>query len=178
MDRNSFKAMITTIAQTASVSNNLRAVVANELSDLAGDALFEMLDSLQDGTADISDAMELYDSFAGDSAAVAEEAPSSEVKKYDLVLLEKPGEDGLTPADIMSLLPCCRGSYLFPVEFEAREHESTAIGFMSDWMARALEYDYERSGLHDFIAVILDDMRLENENGEYSFGPFSVWLGR
>ena len=39
-----------------------------------------------------------------------------------------------------------------------------------------LDYDYEKSGLHDYIASILEDINLEDEDSEYDFKGIHVWL--
>ena len=49
---------------------------------------------------------------------------------------------------------------VYPIEFEAKYHESSAMGFISPKAAEQLDYDYDACGLHDFIAgtkvVMLD----------------------
>ena len=104
--------------------------------------------------------------------------------KYDIALIEKYGIDGLNKTDIDMLYGLVTDSAedgnreVFPIELEAREHESSAMGFISSTAADMLDYDYEISGLHNFIATILDDMNNENENHEYVYKGINIYLSR
>ena len=99
---------------------------------------------------------------------------------YDMVLIEKEGIAGLTTTDIVKLQDLIDIENLphgvFPIELEAHEHESSAMGFITPSAAETLCYDYETSGLHDFIANILDGMNLENENHIYKFKNLTIYL--
>lgn len=101
---------------------------------------------------------------------------------YDVVLIEKEGVSGLSQDDITKLQNLIEIDSLshgvFPIELEAREHESSAMGFIKTSAAKTLNYDYEASGLHDFVASILDDMNLENENHIYRFKDLTIYLNR
>ena len=100
---------------------------------------------------------------------------------YGIALLEKYGIDGLNKSDIYLLygLVTETGSQeVFPIELEAREHESSAMGFITPEAAEMLDYDYEGSGLRDFIASILDDMENENEECQYKFKGIDIYLSR
>lgn len=44
--------------------------------------------------------------------------------------------------------------------------------------AEILNYDYQESGLNDFVAVILDDMNNESEDGTYEFRGIRIHLSR
>ena len=52
------------------------------------------------------------------------------------------------------------------------------MGFITPKAAEMVNYDYEGSGLRNFIASILDDMCAENENCEYEFNGIKIWLSR
>jgi len=99
-------------------------------------------------------------------------------KKYGVVLKEKYGVDGLTKDDVVEMFDKLSDDEAFPIELSAREHESSAMGFITDAAANVLDYDYERSGFHDFIALILDDMNNESKDGTYKFGPLNICLSR
>jgi hypothetical protein len=86
-----------------------------------------------------------------------------------VALKEKPGADGLVKSEIMDLFNMLTSTEAFPIELEALDHECSAMGFIDPAYAEMLDYDYERSGFHDFIASILDDMDNESENGEYEY---------
>ncbi len=64
----------------------------------------------------------------------------------------------------------------YPIELEAKEHECSAIGFLTPEAAKILDYDY--NDLMDFVASILDDMQKENENHQYSFKNLQIYLCR
>lgn len=97
---------------------------------------------------------------------------------YGIALREVEGERGLTRSDVLDLFDMLGGEEVFPLELEAREHECSAMGFISAEAAYALDYDYEYSGLHDFIAGVLDDMRNESEDCTYEFKGVKIWLSR
>lgn len=89
--------------------------------------------------------------------------------KYDVALIEKDGNKGLQLKEIQLLYGFCSETFnngrdeVFPVEIEAREHESTAIGFITPAAYDKLDWDIESSGLHAFVSSIMDDMELEDE---------------
>ena len=70
------------------------------------------------------------------------------------------------------------GNVAYPIELSAYAQESSAMGFITSKAAEAIEYDYEYSGLHNFIALILDDMCRENDDCEYEFKGIKIWLSR
>ena len=97
---------------------------------------------------------------------------------YELVLKEKEGTCGLTKDDVNELFDKIIGTEAFPIDLEARTHECAAMGFITTEAADKLDYDYEKSGLHDFIAAILDDMDNESETCEYEFKGLKIYLSR
>ena len=97
---------------------------------------------------------------------------------FDIVLKEKPFEYGLVKSEIVDLLDMCNNPEVYPIELEARDHECSAMGFISVDAADQLDFDYETSGLHDFIANILDDMDNENEDCIYEFKDLLIHLSR
>lgn len=97
---------------------------------------------------------------------------------YGIVLREKELICGLSRNDVIDLFDMLEDAEAYPIELEAREHECSAMGFITPDTAELLDYDYETSGLHDFIANILDDMDRESENHEYAFKGIRIWLSR
>lgn len=97
---------------------------------------------------------------------------------YNIVLKEKAFCDGLKRSEIMDMYDMLKGIEAYPIELEAREHECSAMGFITPNAAERLGFDYETSGLHDFIASILDDMNNESERCEYEFNGLKIWLSR
>ena len=103
---------------------------------------------------------------------------------YGIALIEKPGEDGLDKEDLQLLYGLVSGIYsngstqVYPIELSAREHESSAMGFITPKAAETLDFDYETSGLHDFVASILDDMEKERKDKHYQFKGIDIYLSR
>ena len=102
----------------------------------------------------------------------------NEILKYEIVLKEKEFTDGLTRPEIIDMLDMLDGTEVYPIELEARDHECAAMGFISPNAASKLWYNYELSGLHDFIANILDDMKNESDDCTYEFKGIKIWLSR
>lgn len=98
---------------------------------------------------------------------------------YDIVLIEKPGCEGLTIKDVVSLYDKLSEEEGFPVEIGDINGNSTAMGFITPSAADKLEEEYgQESELGSFISSILDDMDKESEDGTYSFKDLKVWIGR
>ena len=105
---------------------------------------------------------------------------------YQIALLQKPSDSGLTKEDIFFLLDILetrsddshRRCYyeVIPVEFKAENHECSAMGFMFVETAEELDFDYESSGLHKYIASILDDTEKEIASGHYEFNGISIYM--
>lgn len=106
------------------------------------------------------------------------------IQEYDAVLLERPGEEGLTPGDIIRFL-----KYLspekeyYPIEIPAITAESYAMGFISEEAAELLDYEYGAdSSLGVFVGSILDDMEKETPDHAYTFetkkGNITIYLNR
>lgn len=87
------------------------------------------------------------------------------MSKFEIALLERPGEQGLTKDEIMRLTACIDYDEMYPIEVEAREHESSAMGFIARTAAEQLDFDYDELSVK--IARILDDMALESSDGVY-----------
>ena len=103
---------------------------------------------------------------------------ANKTEAFGCVLLEKPGNDGLTIQEVNKLAEMLGGIYFYPIELYAHAVESCALGLISVDAACAIEYDYENSGLHDYVASILDDMDNEHEDCRYQFKGVEIWLGR
>lgn len=97
---------------------------------------------------------------------------------YGIVLKEKESTYGLTRSDMIDLFNMLDNIEAFPIELEAKYHECSAMGFITPEAAELLDYDYEESGLHDFVALILDDMNKEADDCEYEFRGIKIWLSR
>lgn len=103
--------------------------------------------------------------------------------KFDVVLCEKPGEAGLQLNEVLEMFKALRGCgqavEAYPIELQATEVESSAMGFITTYAADKLEYIYgDGSGLHSFIASILNDMRNEQQNGEYTYNGLRIKIIR
>lgn len=97
---------------------------------------------------------------------------------YDIVLKEKRLINGLSKTEVIALFDKLDAHEAYPIEIYAKTQESSAMGFISQKGAEKIDYDYKESGLQDFIAAILDDMRKESENCEYEFRNMKIWLSR
>ena len=76
---------------------------------------------------------------------------------FGVALREKECNDGLDRNDAVDLIDMLDENGGYPIEIPAKEHESSAMGFITTNAANELEFDYEKSGLNDFIADILDE---------------------
>lgn len=97
---------------------------------------------------------------------------------YDIVLIEKPGELGLTKAEVMDMYDSLNGDEAYPIEIYNCGGGSSAMGFISAIAAETIDYDYEASGLNKFIGEILGDVTLENPLGVYEFEGLKIFLTR
>lgn len=97
---------------------------------------------------------------------------------YDIVLIEKPGELGLTKAEVMDIYDSLNGDGAYPIEIYNCSGESSAMGFISTAAAETVDYDYEASGLNAFVGEILGDMALESPLGVYEFKGLKIFLTR
>ena len=52
------------------------------------------------------------------------------------------------------------------------------MGFIAKETADKFEHEYEGSGLHGFIATILDDMNNEQKDHTYCYMGEYIWLSR
>lgn len=97
--------------------------------------------------------------------------------KYGIALKNKYGVDGLTLNDTIELFDMLDNEKAFPIELQAIEKETSAMGFISPEAAKVLEYDYEHSGLHTFVANILDETIEKTEKNNYEFKGVKIYLG-
>ena len=96
---------------------------------------------------------------------------------FDIVLLEKPGSEGLTRTEVMDLYDILSDTKAFPVEIGDVNGNSSAMGFITPEAAEKLQYEYgQDSELGRYISAILDDKNLETENGIYLFNGLDIWL--
>lgn len=99
-------------------------------------------------------------------------------ERFDIVLVEKPGEIGLTIEEVEAIYNKLKEKEAYPIEIFAKEQESSAMGFITRNAADALDFNYEDSGLNAFIAEILDDMRNEKLTNTYRFSNLNIKLTR
>lgn len=95
---------------------------------------------------------------------------------FEITLIEKPNVDGLTKAEIMEMYDQMNGDEAYPLEI--RGCETSAMGFITPEAAKILDYDYEDSGLNDFVSVILGNVNNEPEDGTYEFRGIRIHLSR
>ena len=95
-------------------------------------------------------------------------------KTYDIVLLERPLDTGLSKTEISAIFDLLPNDTAIPLEFQAEY--STAMGAIDTETAEALDYNYD--ALSEFIVTILNDMDNENSTNEYDFEGRSIYLTR
>ena len=100
----------------------------------------------------------------------------AEETKFGIILKEKPEIEGLTKAETMQMFDALNGEEVYPLEISGTE--SSAMGFITKETARILDYDYEESGLEDFITLILNDMDRESADGCYTFREIKIYMDR
>ncbi len=98
--------------------------------------------------------------------------------EYNIALLEKPLDEGLTKAEVIDLFDMLSGTSAIPIEIQAEN--SVAMGFINLTDAEFLNYDY--TGLTNKVRAILNDMDLENEGCSYEIenghGHSTIYLSR
>lgn len=97
--------------------------------------------------------------------------------KFDVALLEKAGEEGLTREEAISLIDKLREDYFYPIELLANVNEYSAMGFITVQTADRMDFDYESSGLHKFLASLMDDREYRTEDGAYEYHGVDIFLG-
>ena len=100
------------------------------------------------------------------------------MRLFDVVLLEKESASGLEKSEVMDLFDLLSGKEGYPLEVQARSVESCAMGFIIPQAAEKLDYDYEKSGLYDYIADILDNMEKESPDCSYEYQGIRIWISR
>jgi len=100
-------------------------------------------------------------------------------QKYDVALMEKPLDEGLTKTEICDLYDMLSGVEGIPVDIQGEY--SAAMGFITTEIAEQMDYDI--SALTEAIQGILNDMENESAECEYVFysrrhTECHVWLSR
>ena len=98
--------------------------------------------------------------------------------EYSIVLKEKPLDEGLTKAEIIDLFDMLSGVEAIPIEIQGEN--SAAMGFINLTDAEFFNFDYAR--IVNKVTKILNDMNLENPDGEYEVenncGYSTMYLSR
>lgn len=96
--------------------------------------------------------------------------------KFDIVLLEKPEGEGLTRSECMDLFDILKGVKGCPIEIGQANGTSFAMGFVA---MTAVDRFYSEYTLgQQYIREILNDMRLEHEDGCYTWNGLDIYLSR
>lgn len=95
---------------------------------------------------------------------------------YDVVLLEKPDDEGLTKKDVLALYDLLKSETGVPVEIDNPLGTSTAMGFIAMEAGEKLNWNYD--SLNMFVGRILSDMNLEREDHTYRHQDLVIWLTR
>ena len=98
--------------------------------------------------------------------------------EYNIVLKEKPLDEGLTKEEVMDMFDLLSGAEAIPIEIQGES--SSAMGFINLTDAEYMNYDY--TALEDYISGILNDMEKEDEDCEYEIannhGVSTIYLSR
>lgn len=92
---------------------------------------------------------------------------------YDVVLMERPLDDGLTKNEIFELLEKTDGS-IIPLDIVG--DYSSAMGFITLDAADQLNYDFD--AISEYVKTIINDMENESEDCTYKFDVCTIWLTR
>ena len=97
---------------------------------------------------------------------------------YNVVLIEKALDEGMTRSEIFDLLDLVSGEEYNPIEIEG--NNSVAMGFIDHEMDELIDFDHTQ--IKNFVREILNDMELENDDCSYEidrvWGKITVWLSR
>lgn len=94
--------------------------------------------------------------------------------KFDIVLMERPHENGLTKIEISELLEKVDYGELIPLDIVG--DYSSAMGFIRLDSADQLNYDLD--DLNEYVKNIINDMKNESEDCTYKFDTLTIWLSR
>lgn len=92
---------------------------------------------------------------------------------FDIVLVERPHDDGLTKIEIAELLEKTSGSVI-PLDIVG--DYSSAMGFITLDAADQLNYDFDK--VSEYVNSIINDMEKESEDCVYKFDTLAIWLTR
>lgn len=102
--------------------------------------------------------------------------------KFDVALIQKPLDEGLTRSELMDLADMIEDNSVIPIEIQGEN--ASAMGFISADAAADMKYEYvSNTPFYHYIQAILNDKAWENENCEYHFGSaaydgdFEIYLG-
>lgn len=99
--------------------------------------------------------------------------------KYDVILKEKPIDEGLGKTEIIEMLSNLKDEEIIPLEIEATKTDSSAMGFITYQAVEMLNFYYkEGSNFGKFIIEILEDMNKENKDCHYKFGVLDIYMDR
>lgn len=98
--------------------------------------------------------------------------------EYNIVLLEKPLDEGLSKEECSIMFDMLSGSTALPIDIQGEF--SCAMGFVNRLDAEFMDYDFAE--LTEFVQNILNDMNNESKTGEYdvpnNHGTSHMYLSR
>lgn len=92
---------------------------------------------------------------------------------YDVVLTERPHDNGLTKSEIIDLIDMTIGGVI-PLDIVG--DYSSAMGFITEDAADVLNYDFDK--MNEYVKNIINDMENESEDCTYKFDILTIWLSR
>ena len=152
------------------VNNNAQEQLCNKLSAL----LNHLKDMSPDDFTNQINTDHILDSISDFCSTLLE----SDRSGFDVVLIERPGETGLSLSEVIMAYSKLNDNDAYPMEIFAAKQECSAMGFITRNAANVLDFDYKCSGFEHFIAEILDDMHNETPDGVYTFKDLRIKLTR
>lgn len=163
------------------VITDLSLLIRKHLSELSKAELFKRndIDSIMDCIESVFSgnvSEEWMNEFVDILCKAPQRSLSVSPTKFDVVLMEKQGDEGLSKTEAMDLYDRLKYTEGYPIEIENPSSESIVMGFITP--NAAYELDYEYGELNKKIGEILADMNLENETGIYRIENLDIYLFR
>lgn len=124
----------------------------------------------------LDDAGNIVNPISSHIEKVRSEQQQEDLEAFGIVMIIKEGNDGLSRSEINEIMDKIGSYFVYPIELQAHFAEYAAMGFITREAAKIIDYDYEQSGLHDFIASILEDINPKHDNGIYEFKGIRIWM--
>ena len=106
----------------------------------------------------------------------AQTPSNNSLPNFDVVLLEKPMDSGLSKSELLAMYAYIPGNEEH-LMLEIEGHSSTAMGFIKESVADTV-FQYDYTELNRFVASILNDMNNERADHTYQYKGINILLTR